>query len=151
MTSVNPTTTTPAVLPQAGPLLRYRVLAYATGVFLLLLTAHVLIQWQQSASQGIGFTEAKGLGAWLPGGEHWVPMVHGYLYLAYVVVAVDLWLRTRLPVVKTALVVLAGTVPFMSFVAERWVRAHVVVAGASDAGAPDGGASGPGASVGSAA
>jgi len=90
----------------------------------------VLVQLQQSSSQGIGFTEAKGLGTWLPGGEPWVPMVHGYLYLAYVVVAVDLWLRTRLPVAKTALVVLAGTVPFMSFVAERWVRAHVVVADA---------------------
>jgi integral membrane protein len=150
VTSVNPTPA-PVVLPQAGPLIRYRVLAYATGVFLLLLTAHVLIQWQQSASQGIGFTDALGLGTWLPGGEHWVPMVHGYLYLAYVVVAVDLWLRTRLPVVKTALVVLAGTVPFMSFVAERWVRGHVVVADAAGRAASGPGSSDPGASVGSAA
>jgi hypothetical protein len=52
-------------------------------------------------------------------------MVHGYLYLVYVVVAVDLWFRARLPIGRTVLVVLAGTVPFMSFVAERWVTPRV--------------------------
>jgi integral membrane protein len=49
--------------------------------------------------------------------------VHGYLYLVYVVVAVDLWFRTRLPIGRTVLVVLAGTIPFMSFVMERRVSA----------------------------
>ena len=127
----HPDPSAPVVVAQAGPLTRYRVLAWATGVFLLALTAHVLVQWQQSSAQGIGFTEALGLGAWLPGAQHWVPMVHGYLYLAYVFTAVDLWLRTRLPASRMALVVLAGTVPFMSFVAERWVRGRVQVAPAS--------------------
>ena len=106
-------------------LTRYRALAWATGVFLLLLTLHVLIQWQQSASEGIAYGDAPGLGRWIPGADHWVPMVHGYLYLVYVIVAVDLWFRTRLPIGRTVLVVLAGTVPFMSFVAERWVTHHV--------------------------
>ena len=106
-------------------LTRYRVLAYTTGVFLLLLTLHVLVQWYQASSEGLAFTEAPGLGRWVPGAEHWVPITHGYLYLAYVIVTVDLWFRARLPVVRTALVVLAGTIPFMSFVAERWVTARV--------------------------
>lgn len=106
-------------------LTRYRVLAYATGVFLLLLTLHVIVQYAQSSSQGIPFSDAKGLGEFLPGGEHWIPMVHGYLYLIYVIVTADLWFRTRLNVPRTVLVVLAGTVPFMSFVAERWVRGQV--------------------------
>ena len=104
---------------------RYRVLAYATGVFLLLLTLHVIIQTVQWKGEGGAFSESPGLGRWVPGANHWVPMVHGYLYLVYVVVTVDLWFRTRLPVVRTVLVVLAGTVPFMSFVAERWVTARV--------------------------
>jgi integral membrane protein len=90
-------------------LTRYRVLAYATGVFLLLLTLHMVLKY--------GF-DTEGLGAW-------VAMVHGWLYLAYVVVAVDLWFRTRLPFGRMALVVIAGTVPFMSFVAERWVTRNV--------------------------
>jgi integral membrane protein len=106
-------------------LLRYRVLAYATGVFLLILTLHVLVQWYQASSEHLAFADAPGLGRWIPGANHWVPITHGYLYLVYVVVAVDLWFRTRLPAVRMVLVVLAGTVPFMSFVAERWVTARV--------------------------
>ena len=106
-------------------LTRYRVLAYATGVFLLLLTLHVLVQWYQAASEALAFGDAPGLGRWIPGANHWVPITHGYLYLVYVVVAVDLWFRTRLPFGRMVLVVLAGTVPAMSFVAERWVTARV--------------------------
>jgi integral membrane protein len=106
-------------------LTRYRILAYATGVFLLLLTLHVLVQWYQASSEGLAFADAPGLGLWIPGANHWVPITHGYLYLAYVVVAVDLWFRTRLPVGRMLLVVLAGTIPAMSFVAERWVTHRV--------------------------
>ena len=106
-------------------LTRYRVLAYATGVFLLLLTVHVIVQFGQARSDNIAFTAATGLGRWLPGGETWIPVTHGYLYLAYVIVAVDLWFRTRLQAPKMVLVVLAGTIPFMSFVAERWVSARI--------------------------
>ena len=95
--------------PVRAALTRYRVLAYATGVFLLLLTAHMVLKY--------GF-DTEGLGAWLP-------ITHGWLYLVYVIVAVDLWFRTRLPLGTMILVVIAGTVPFMSFVAERWVTARV--------------------------
>jgi integral membrane protein len=93
----------------SAALTRYRLLAYTTGVFLLLLTLHLVLKY--------GF-DTEGLG-------DVVPVVHGWLYLAYVIVAVDLWLRTRLDVGKTVLVVLAGTIPFMSFLAERWVTAQV--------------------------
>ncbi len=55
--------------------------------------------------------------------------------------------RTRLPLPQTVLVVLAGTVPGMSFVAERWITHRVrpmveqaapVRAGAQPAGTLDG-------------
>ena len=104
-------------------LTRYRVLAYATGVLLLLLTLHVLLQLTQSGAGGV--FDQPGLGRWIPGAGTVVPIAHGYLYLAYVIVAVDLWFRTRLPFGPMVLVVLAGTVPAMSFVAERWVRSRV--------------------------
>jgi integral membrane protein len=106
----------------AAALTRYRVLAYATGVFLLLLTLHVVVQSVQSARQDIPYSAAKGLGTWIPGGDFWIPATHGWLYLAYVVASLDLWMRTRLPAARMVLVVLAGTIPGMSFVAERWVR-----------------------------
>lgn len=106
-------------------LTRYRVLAYLTGVLLLLLTLHVSVRYGQSRADGAAFADARGLGTWLPGGEAWIPIVHGYLYMAYVAVSVELWFRTRLSPVRTVGVVLAGTVPFMSFVAERWVTSRV--------------------------
>jgi len=121
-------TTQPAAAPRSSlaprtrsALTRYRVLAWATGVFLLLLTLHVVLQVVQWRQDGGPYSAAEGLGAWLPGADAWVPITHGYLYLVYVVVAVDLWFRTRLPLLPMVGVVLAGTVPFMSFVAERWV------------------------------
>jgi integral membrane protein len=114
-----PATARPRV---AAAFARYRVLAWATGVFLLLLTLHVLLQWRDAAGRDLPWDEATGLGRWVPGADTWVPLIHGYLYLAYVITAVDVWLRTRLDVVRTLFVVLAGTLPGMSFVAERWVH-----------------------------
>ena len=107
-------TETPAEQTPAGPaptraaLTRYRVLAWATGVFLLLLTAEVVLKY--------GFDTDIG---------SWIPIVHGWLYLAYVVVAADLWFRTRLPAGGMLLVLIAGTVPLASFAAERWVTRRV--------------------------
>jgi integral membrane protein len=115
-------TTSPSL---TGSLTRYRVLAYATGVFLLLLTVHVLVHAQQAYSLDVPWSEAHGLGKWIPGADTWIPATHGWLYLVYVVASVDLWMRTRLPAGRMALVVLAGTVPVMSFVAERWVTAKL--------------------------
>lgn len=66
-----------------------------------------------------------------------VGVMHGWLYLAYLVTAFMLAYRLRWPVIRTLLVLLAGTVPFMSFVAERrvvaWVRRHREVAGPAPA------------------
>ena len=109
----------------AGSLLRYRVLAYATGVFLLVLTLHVAVHAQQAISLDLPWAQAQGLGKWIPGGDTWIPATHGWLYLAYVIASVDLWMRTRLPAGRMFLVVLAGTVPVMSFVAERWVTGRL--------------------------
>jgi integral membrane protein len=97
-------------------LIRYRVLAYATGVFLVVLTVNIVLKYVLDTAH---------LGDWLA-------IIHGWLYLAYVIVTVDLWFRSRqqdverLPFWRTTLVVLAGTVPMASFVAERWVSHRFV-------------------------
>ncbi|WP_088287403.1 DUF3817 domain-containing protein [Kineosporia sp. A_224] len=105
-------------------LTRYRVMAYATGVLLLLLTLHVVLQAVQK-DPGQPLFDADGLGAVVPGAGAFIPIAHGWLYLIYVIVSVDLWFRTRLNFPRMVGVVLAGTIPFMSFVAERWVRHQV--------------------------
>lgn len=51
--------------------------------------------------------------------------LHGWLYLAYLIMGVDIANRMRWPVRNILLMLLAGTVPFLSFVAERWVTRQV--------------------------
>jgi integral membrane protein len=54
--------------------------------------------------------------------------VHGFLYMAYLVTAVDLAFRAKWSAVRTVLVMLAGTIPFLSFYAERKVTAELAPA-----------------------
>ena len=45
--------------------------------------------------------------------------IHGFLYMGYLLLTADLAYRDRWPVGRAVLVALAGTIPFVSFVAER--------------------------------
>ena len=45
--------------------------------------------------------------------------VHGFAYMVYLVFAFDLAMKCRWSIKGTVLVLLAGTVPFLSFIAER--------------------------------
>ena len=57
----------------------------------------------------------------------------------YVVVTLHMGLKLRWPLVRLGLVVIAGTIPLMSFVAERYVVRHVhAVAGKKRAAASHG-------------
>jgi integral membrane protein len=93
----------------AKALLRYRVMAFATGVMLLLgcilLALKDLVHLKHMEPE-------TGL-VWL---------AHGWLFLVYVVVTFMLGLRLRWSPVRMVLIMAAGTIPTMSFVAE-----HVVV------------------------
>ena len=93
-----------------GALTRYRVMAYVVGVWLILL---VLVAMPLKY-----FADSPTL-------VEIVGPVHGFLYMAYLATAVDLAFRARWSAVKTVLVMLAGTVPFVSFYAERKVTAEL--------------------------
>jgi len=54
-----------------------------------------------------------------PGFGRVVWTVHGWFYLLYLMAAVQLAFRCRWPLPRTAVVLLAGTIPFLSFVTER--------------------------------
>lgn len=97
-----------AASPKAlhGALLRYRVMAYFTGVLLATMTI-VLISGSEPVWYGTGW------------------MLHGWAYILYVAAALDMVFRLRWGLLPALLVVLAGTIPFMSFVAERKVT-HAV-------------------------
>lgn len=92
----------------AARLLGYRIMAYATGVMLLVLTSSVVLHY--------GFGNQR---LW------WSGPVHGFLYMGYLVATVVLGTSVRWRPVRMVLVALAGTIPFMSFVAERSVTREV--------------------------
>ena len=94
----------------AGALLRYRVMAYVVGTLLVLLVC-VAVPLKYFADSP-EMTTALGI-------------AHGYLYMALLLTVADLWRRLRFPLVAVVLVALAGTVPFLSFVAERKVTERV--------------------------
>jgi integral membrane protein len=91
-------------------LTRFRVLAYVVGVFLLVLV-FVAMPLKYFAHE--------------PTMVAIVGPAHGLLYMVYLVTAFDLAVRAKWPFVRTLLVLLAGTVPGMSFVAERKATAWV--------------------------
>lgn len=89
-------------------LLFYRTLAYVVGVGLIVLVlVAVPLKYLADSPTLVAI----------------VGPLHGFLYMVYLVATVNLAFRARWSPVKTVLVMLAGTVPFVSFVAERKVTA----------------------------
>ncbi|MDJ0360633.1 DUF3817 domain-containing protein [Rhodococcus sp. H29-C3] len=93
----------------ASALLRYRVLAYATGIWLLVLTVEVVAKYIFGVEN-------------LP---TWIAVVHGWVYLVYLILTVDLAIKVRWPALRTIGTLLAGTVPFLSFFVEHWRTTQV--------------------------
>ena len=87
-----------------GYLLRYRLLAFTTAILLIVLV-FVGIPLQALAGD--------------PGVVNVVGTTHGFLYLVYLIVAFQLSRRLSIPKWQVLLVLLAGTVPFCAFIAER--------------------------------
>ena len=91
-------------------LLRFRIIAYVVGVVLIVLVL-VGMPLKYLAHQA-GIVETVG-------------PAHGFLYLVYLVAAFDLGRRARWSLGRMLAVMLAGTIPFVSFIAERRVTASL--------------------------
>lgn len=87
---------------------RYKWIAWLTGVVLAFLSV-VAIPYKYIFG---------GTGTWTS--LAW--MAHGWLYIVYFLLTLDLGLKAKWSIPKLLLMELAGTVPFMSFVAERRLR-----------------------------
>lgn len=85
-------------------LLRYRVMAYVVGTLLVVLTCVGL------PLKYLGHDDRVVL---------WTAIPHGWLYMALLITAFDLGRRAGWSWTRLILIALAGTVPFLSFVAER--------------------------------
>ncbi len=51
----------------------------------------------------------------------WIPFVHGWIYFAYVLVALQFSVKAKWPISKILWLLLAGTLPVASLIAERRV------------------------------
>jgi integral membrane protein len=95
------------VAAAARTLRAYRFMAFLTGVVLLSGCVALILKYGTSLHMEPGT------------GYLWV--AHGYLYLIYVIVTGVLGFKLRWPLARYLLVMLAGTIPTMSFVAEHFV------------------------------
>ena len=87
--------------------LRYRVMAYITGVLIIIVVfAGIPLQiWDHNT-----FIVNQ------------VGTVHGVLYMVYIACAYLLASKLHMKPKPTVLLLLAGTVPVMTFVVERWME-----------------------------
>jgi integral membrane protein len=86
----------------------YRILAYVVGVVLVVLVL-VAVPLKYAAD--------------VPQLVQLVGPVHGVLYIVYLLATFNLATKAKFSWRRTVLVMLAGTIPFVSFVAERSVTA----------------------------
>ncbi|MEU7427754.1 MULTISPECIES: DUF3817 domain-containing protein [unclassified Streptomyces] len=87
-------------------LTRYRVMAYVTGVLLVLLTLGCIAKYGLDMDGAADFTRV-------------VAIAHGWLYVVYLIFAFDLGSKAKWPVGKQLWVLLAGTIPTAAFFVER--------------------------------
>lgn len=123
MTAVTPATGTRKPDPKGkikSALTRYRVLAWITGVWLLVLTVEMVYKYlilDSSSDAPDWFT--------------YIGQAHGLFYIIYLFMTLDLAIKARWKASRTLLTALAGTIPFLSFLFEhmrtRDVRAEYAV------------------------
>jgi integral membrane protein len=93
--------------PSTAVLTRFRLMAILCGVNLLLLI--------------FGYMPAKHLfdlvdtNKWMV----FIPIAHGYLYIVYILTALQIGVQKKMSLPTILALIAAGTLPFASFVAER--------------------------------
>jgi integral membrane protein len=87
--------------------LGYRVMAYITGV-LIIVVCFVGIPLQVAADNTFIVSQ--------------IGTVHGYLYIVYIIVAYILAQKLKMKLWPTILLLLAGTIPILTFFVERWMN-----------------------------
>ena len=93
----------------SGAIKRYRFMALVAGVMSLLL-------WFVDLPVVYLFNNPDWKAA-----VAWIPFVHGWIYAAYVLVAIQFSVKARWPMKKIIWLILAGTLPIASIAAERRV------------------------------
>lgn len=91
---------------------RYRIMAFITGGFLLLLTLEMVLKYVFKLN---GLDDA---GHAKPVMGNWIAIVHGWIYVIYLVTVFDMWSRLRWSLGRMFALIAAGVVPVLSFIME---------------------------------
>ena len=75
-------------------LVGYRVMAWTTGLWLILLCYEMVAKYVYNVE-----------------GLNWIAVVHGWVYFVYLLFTANLAVKVRWPIAKTIGVLLAGTIP----------------------------------------
>jgi integral membrane protein len=108
----------------------YRVLAYATGVMLLVLVLEMILKYVFGLEADLG--GAGGFLALVPVDMHTgfnlsvaAQITHGYFYLAYLISDFVLVNYLRWPITRFLLIAAGGVVPLLSFFTEHRITREV--------------------------
>ncbi len=119
-----------------GSLTFYKVFAFVTGIMLLILVAKMIMDYgfgYELYAGGVAPDGAENTLGFFPkesvtGGEgisYWTAVVHGWIYVIYVIAGFRLWFLMNWKVSRLLTIVLGGVVPFLSFIVERRIAAEV--------------------------
>ena len=100
--AADPAPITPPAETIRKPLLGYRILAWATGIWLIALCYEMVMKY--------GFNDDS---------LSWIAVVHGWVYFVYLLFAANLAVKVRWPIAKTVGILLAGTVPLLGIIVEQ--------------------------------
>lgn len=108
--------TTPQIHPERQARVRkalkfFSVAAWVTGIWLLVLTGRMILEYL--------------VGIPMPAWTRIIGQAHGVFYMIYLVTTVNLGINARWEPTKWITTALAGTIPFLSFVAEHKRRKEV--------------------------
>lgn len=89
----------------------FSIAAWVTGVWLLILTTRMILEYL--------------VGIDMPQWTRIIGQLHGLFYMLYLIATLNLGVKARWEPLKWITTALAGTIPFLSFVAEHYRRKEV--------------------------
>jgi integral membrane protein len=84
-------------------LMAYRVMAWATGIWLIALCYELVVHYVLGNP-----------------GLSWIGVVHGWVYFAYLLCTFNLAVKVRWPLGETIGTLLAGTIPLLGIIVEHF-------------------------------
>ena len=92
-------------------LTRYRVLAWITGVWLLILVGEMVLKYILKVD--------------MPDWTNFIPPAHGWVYFVYLLATFNLAVKVRWPLPKTIGILLAGTIPLLGIIVEHFQSRNI--------------------------